>query len=204
MSGYNFTERMRKVLAMAREEAIGLDNDFVSTQHILLATISEGEGNAATVLRTLGVDLGALAERVKALSKPGHPQPQNGPDLPYTSAGKKVLELAMSEARELGHPYVGTEHLLLGLVREEKGVAARALSEAGVGLEAARTETKRLVRAQTSEVESARHAVWLERTAARRIERVEVSLRFHDGEVRQRSFTSVREAAEYLWRGGAA
>jgi ATP-dependent Clp protease ATP-binding subunit ClpC len=203
MSGYNFTERMRKVLAMTREEAVELGHDYVSTQHILLGIIAEGEGNAATVMRTLGVDLRALAERVKALSKPGQSGSRVGPDLPYTSAGKKVLELAMSEARDLDHPYVGTEHLLLGLVREAKGVAAQALGEAGVELSAARTEIERLVSAQTSQVESARRAAW-DRVTARRIDRVEISLRFHDGEVKQRSFASAREAAEYLWRGGAS
>lgn len=203
MNGYNFTERVRKALAMTREEAAKLGHDYISTQHILLGIIAEGGGNAVTVMRTLGVDLRALAERVKALSKPGQARSGNGPDLPYTSPGKKVLELAMREARDLDHPYVGTEHLLLGLLAEEKGVAARALAEAGVELSAARTETERLVRAQISEPESARRAAWLDGRRASRIDRVEISVRFHDGEVRQRSFGSAREAAEYLWRGAA-
>src|SRR6266571_4715334 len=93
MNGYNFTDRVRKVLQMAREEAARLHHEYVGTEHILLGLIREGEAVAA------------------------------GPDLPYTSRAKKVLELAMSEARELNHSYVGTEHLLLGLLREEKGIA---------------------------------------------------------------------------------
>jgi ATP-dependent Clp protease ATP-binding subunit ClpC len=145
MNGYNFTERVRKVLAMAREEAARLHHEYVGTEHILLGLIREGEGVAAAVLQNLSVDLDEIQQKIEETVKKGKAAQATGPDLPYTSRAKKVLELAMAEARELNHSYVGTEHLLLGLLREEKGIAAQVLTEIGVNLDAARTETLRLL-----------------------------------------------------------
>jgi ATP-dependent Clp protease ATP-binding subunit ClpC len=145
MNGYNFTERVRKVLAMAREEAARLHHEYVGTEHILLGLIREGEGVAAAVLQNLSVDLEEVQQKIEETVKKGKAAQTTGPDLPYTSRAKKVLELAMGEARELNHSYVGTEHLLLGLLREEKGIAAQVLTDAGVNLEAARAETLRLL-----------------------------------------------------------
>ena len=145
MNGYNFTERVRKVLQMAREEAQRLHHEYVGTEHILLGLIREGEGVAAAVLQNLNVDLDEIQQKIEETVKKGKAAQTTGPDLPYTSRAKKVLELAMSEARELNHSYVGTEHLLLGLLREEKGIAAQVLSDAGVNLDAARAETLRLL-----------------------------------------------------------
>src|SRR5579863_5315682 len=145
MNGYNFTERVRKVLAMAREEAARLHHEYVGTEHILLGLIREGEGVAAAVLQNLNVDLDEIQQKIEETVKKGKASQATGPDLPYTSRAKKVLELAMGEARELNHSYVGTEHLLLGLLREEKGIAAQVLTDAGVNLDAARTETLRLL-----------------------------------------------------------
>ena len=145
MNGYNFTERVRKVLAMAREEAARLHHEYVGTEHILLGLIREGEGVAAAVLNNLSVDLEDIQQKIEDTVKKGKAAQATGPDLPYTSRAKKVLELAMGEARELNHSYVGTEHLLLGLLREEKGIAAQVLTDAGVNLEAARAETLRLL-----------------------------------------------------------
>ncbi len=116
MNGYNFTDRVRKVLQMAREEAARLHHEYVGTEHILLGLIREGEGVAAAVLTNLNVDLEEIQQKID-----------------------------MSEARELNHSYVGTEHLLLGLLREEKGIAAQVLTDAGVNLEQARAETLRLL-----------------------------------------------------------
>jgi ATP-dependent Clp protease ATP-binding subunit ClpC len=144
MNGYNFTERVRKVLTMAREEAARLHHEYVGTEHILLGLIREGEGVAATVLQNLNVELEEIQQKIEETVKKGKAGQASGPDLPYTSRAKKVLELAMSEARELNHSYVGTEHLLLGLLREEKGIAAQVLTDAGVNLEAARAETLRI------------------------------------------------------------
>jgi ATP-dependent Clp protease ATP-binding subunit ClpC len=145
MNGYNFTERVRKVLAMAREEAARLHHEYVGTEHILLGLIREGEGVAAAVLQNLSVDLDEIQQKIEETVKKGKAAQATGPDLPYTSRAKKVLELAMGEARELNHSYVGTEHLLLGLLREEKGIAAQVLTDAGVNLDAARAETLRLL-----------------------------------------------------------
>src|SRR5687767_4971888 len=145
MNGYNFTDRVRKVLQMAREEAARLHHEYVGTEHILLGLIREGEGVAAAVLTNLNVDLEDIQQKSEETVKKGKAAAAAGPDLPYTSRAKKVLELAMTEARELNHSYVGTEHLLLGLLREEKGIAAQVLTDAGVNLEQSRAETLRLL-----------------------------------------------------------
>ncbi|HET9426599.1 MAG TPA: ATP-dependent Clp protease ATP-binding subunit, partial [Gemmatimonadaceae bacterium] len=158
MNGYNFTERVRKVLTMAREEAARLHHEYVGTEHILLGLIREGEGVAATVLQNLNVELEEIQQKIEETVKKGKAGQASGPDLPYTSRAKKVLELAMSEARELNHSYVGTEHLLLGLLREEKGIAAQVLTDAGVNLEAARAETLRILGTEMPQQGSASQA----------------------------------------------
>jgi ATP-dependent Clp protease ATP-binding subunit ClpC len=130
---------------MAREEAARLHHEYVGTEHILLGLIREGEGVAAAVLQNLSVDLDEIQQKIEETVKKGKAAAATGPDLPYTSRAKKVLELAMGEARDLSHGYVGTEHLLLGLLREEKGIAAQVLTDAGVNLDAAKAETLRLL-----------------------------------------------------------
>ncbi len=140
MNGYNFTERVRKVLAMAREEALRLHHEYVGTEHMLLGLIREGEGVASTVLDRLGIDAAKLQARLEEVVQQGRSNAPSMPDLPYTSRAKKALELAMSEARVLHHSYVGTEHILIGLLREEKGIAAQVLREAGLTLDNARAE----------------------------------------------------------------
>jgi Clp amino terminal domain, pathogenicity island component len=143
MNGYNFTERMRKVLARAREEAFNRQHMYVGTEHLLLGIIGENEGVAIGLLRTLRIDTDLLRQRVDEVVKNGPPMLAGGPDRPYTSRAKKVVELAMTEARELNYSYVGTEHLLLGLIREEKGSAAQVLVEAGASLDSVRAEMLR-------------------------------------------------------------
>src|SRR5512144_280345 len=145
MSGYNFTDRVRKVLQMAREEATRLHHESVGAEHILLAVIKEGEGVAAAVLTNLNVDCEAIRKTVENVAERGKARGAADPDLPYTSRAKKVLELAMGEARELRHAYVGTEHLLLGLLGEGRGIAAQVLADAGITLEVARAEVLRLL-----------------------------------------------------------
>ena len=145
MNGYNFTERVRKVLAMAREEAERLRHEYVGTEHILLGLIREGAGVAAEVLKNMNADLDKIRRTIEAIVTSGKAAALTGPDLPYTSRSKKVLELSMAEARDLGHNYVGTEHLLLGLIREEKGIAAQVLTDAGITLDPVRAETLRLL-----------------------------------------------------------
>jgi len=151
---YNFTDRVRKVLAMAREEAIRLQHDYVGTEHILLGLIREGEGVAAAVLQNLSVDLDQIHERVEESVRKGKATIALG-ELPYTSRAKKVLEFAMAEARDFNHSYVGTEHLLLGLLREEKGIAAQVLNSLGVSLDDARGETLKVLGSEVSPSEPA-------------------------------------------------
>src|SRR3954462_15392394 len=103
MNGYNFTERVRKVLAMAREEAERLRHEYVGTEHILLGLIREGEGVAAAVLENLSIDTEAVRKRIDEVVTKGKAVASTGPDLPYTSRAKKVLELSMAEARDLTH-----------------------------------------------------------------------------------------------------
>ena len=152
---YNFTDRVRKVLAMAREEAIRLQHDYVGTEHMLLGLIREGEGVGAAVLTNLNVDLDQIHEQVEESVKKGKATIALG-ELPYTSRAKKVLEFAMVEARELSHSYVGTEHLLLGLLREEKGIAAQVLNSLGIGMEEARAETLKVLGADAGPAQPAR------------------------------------------------
>ena len=145
MSGFNFTDRVRWVLQAAREEAARLRNGFVGTEHLLLALVRDRGGVAQRVLLSFQADLEGIRRAVESKIKQGESAIAEGQDLPYTSPAKRVLELAMSEARELNHRYVGTEHLLLGLLREEKGIAAQVLTAAGVTLERARAETLRIL-----------------------------------------------------------
>lgn len=145
MNGYNFTERTRKVLALAREESAHLRHEYVGTEHILLGMIDEGEGVGVTALQNLGVELDDLKFGIEQVVKRGQAGKQTGPDLPYTSRAKKVLELSMSQARHLNHKYVGTEHLLLGLIAEQKGIAAQVLHDKGVTLDTASAEILRIL-----------------------------------------------------------
>jgi len=143
MNGYNFTEHVRASLARAREESAALGHEYVGTEHILLGLIRERNSVGCVVMQNMEVDLQELRAAVIEIVKPGRVT-HHRHDLPYTSRAKKSLELAMSEARGLNHSYVGTEHLLLGILREQKGVAAQALNDFGVELDRARAEVLRV------------------------------------------------------------
>jgi ATP-dependent Clp protease ATP-binding subunit ClpC len=134
-----FTERARKVLRLAQEEAQRLKHDYIGTEHLLLGIIREGEGVAAKVLRNLGVNLDNARSSVESVLGRGN-RVVTG-ELGLTPRAKKVIELAVDEARHLHHHYIGTEHLLLGLVREGHGIAAGVLENLGVSLEKVRTQT---------------------------------------------------------------
>lgn len=145
MNGYNFTNAVRSVLQAARDEAISLDHEFIGTEHILLGLLRTEVGVPAAVLGALGVSVDDVRKATLDGLPRGKPGKAIGPDLPYTSRSKKVLEEAMSEARDLRDFSVGTEHLLLGLFRERKGVAAQALLGCGLTEEAVRTEIVRIL-----------------------------------------------------------
>ncbi len=144
MKKYNFTERVRKVLSMARQEAIRLQHDYISTEHVLLGLIREGEGVAAHVLGNLNANLDKVHKGIEESVRKGNATIALG-ELPYTSPAKKVLDYAVAEAHDLNHSYVGTEHLLLGLLRESKGIAAQVLNAQGVSLDDARAETLKVL-----------------------------------------------------------
>lgn len=137
-----FTERAQKVLALAQEEAMRLGHNNIGTEHILLGLIREGEGIAAKALQALNLDMEKIQKEVETLIGKGTEGTQN---IHYTPRAKKVIELSMDEARKLGHTYVGTEHILLGLIREGEGVAARVLNNLGVSLNKARQQVLQLL-----------------------------------------------------------
>jgi ATP-dependent Clp protease ATP-binding subunit ClpC len=137
-----FTERAQKVLALAQEEAVRLGHNNIGTEHILLGLVREGEGIAAKALQALGLSPEKIQKEVETLIGRGQDASQT---IHYTPRAKKVIELSMDEARKLGHSYVGTEHILLGLIREGEGVAARVLNNLGVSLNKARQQVLQLL-----------------------------------------------------------
>ncbi len=142
-----FTERAQKVLALSQEEAIRLGHTNIGTEHILLGLIKEGDGIAAKALTSLGLKFEDIQEEVEILIGTGQKQSQT---IHYTPRAKKVIELSMDEARKLGHSYVGTEHILLGLIREDEGVASRVLRNLDVSLNRARQQVLQLLGASES------------------------------------------------------
>ncbi|MDI6823615.1 MAG: ATP-dependent Clp protease ATP-binding subunit [Bacillota bacterium] len=139
-----FTERAQRVIVLAQEEARRLNHDFVGTEHLLLGLIREGQGIAAKALISLGVDLERVRQEVEKMIPRGQGAPQG--DIGFTPRAKKVvLELAAEEARMLGHNYIGTEHILLGLLREGEGVAARVLDNLGADLDRVRSQVIHLL-----------------------------------------------------------
>ncbi len=137
-----FTERAQKVLALSQEEAVRLGHNNIGTEHILLGLVSEGEGIAAKALQAIGLGADKIRDEVESLIGKGSEVSQT---IHYTPRAKKVIELSMDEARKLGHSYVGTEHILLGLIREGEGVAARVLNNLGVSLNKARQQVLQLL-----------------------------------------------------------
>jgi ATP-dependent Clp protease ATP-binding subunit ClpC len=139
-----FTERARKVLSLAQEEAQRFQHNYIGTEHLLLGLVREGEGVAAKVLSNLGVELNKVRSAVEFIIGRGDCIVLG--EIGLTPRVKKVIELAVDEARRLNHHYIGTEHLLLGLVREGEGIAAGVLESLGVRLEQVRRETLKVLR----------------------------------------------------------
>ncbi|GMU81669.1 MAG: ATP-dependent Clp protease ATP-binding subunit [Phycisphaerales bacterium] len=148
-----FTDRARKVMALANQEAQRFNHDYIGTEHILLGLVKEGSGVGANVLKNLGVDLRKVRLEVEKLVKSG-PETVTMGKLPQTPRAKRVIEYAIEEARNLNHNYVGTEHLLLGLLREQDGVAAQVLIHLGLKLEDVREEVLNLLGAGVEPEES--------------------------------------------------
>jgi ATP-dependent Clp protease ATP-binding subunit ClpC len=141
-----FTDRVKKVMQIAREESVRLGNDYVGTEHLLLGLVKEGDGVAVAVLRSMGVDLDELTATIeKAITSTGGMM-TIGQMLPFTPRAKKVLEIAANEARSMSHKYIGTEHLLLALMKDTESAAANALAAAGVEYEKVKEEIGRVLR----------------------------------------------------------
>jgi hypothetical protein len=144
-----FTERARNVLTLAQEEAQRFNHNYIGTEHLLLGLVREGEGVSAKVLTNLGIELTAVRNAVEVII--GRGQRQAMGEIGLTPRSKKVIELAVDEARRLGHSYIGTEHLLLGLIREGEGIAAGVLESLGVNLERVRSEVIRVLTGEPSD-----------------------------------------------------
>jgi ATP-dependent Clp protease ATP-binding subunit ClpA len=138
-----FSQRARQVVVLAQEEARLLNHNYIGTEHILLGLIREGEGVAAKALESLGISLDAVRQQVEKIIGRGQQAPSG--HIPFTPRAKKVLELSLREAKALGHNYIGTEHILLGLIREGSGVAAQVLVKLGADLNRTRQQVVQLL-----------------------------------------------------------
>ena len=138
-----FTDRARRVVVLAQEEARVLNHNYIGTEHVLLGLIREGEGVAAKALESLGISLEAVRQQVEEIIGQGQQAPSG--HIPFTPRAKKVLELSLREALQLGHNYIGTEHILLGLIREGEGVAAQVLVKLGADLNRVRLQVNQLL-----------------------------------------------------------
>ena len=138
-----FTDRARRVVVLAQEEARMLNHNYIGTEHILLGLIHEGEGVAAKALESLNISLEAVRQQVEEIIGQGQAAPTG--HIPFTPRAKKVLELSLREALQLGHNYIGTEHILLGLIREGEGIAAQVLQKLGADLNRVRQTVVQLL-----------------------------------------------------------
>jgi ATP-dependent Clp protease ATP-binding subunit ClpA len=147
-----FTDRARRVVVLAQEEARLLNHNYIGTEHLLLGLAHEGQGVAATALESLGISLEAVRAQVEEIIGQGQGAPTG--HIPFTPRAKKVLELSLRESKQLGHNYIGTEHILLGLIREGEGVAAQVLVKLGADLSRARGQVIGLLTGQTGGVQA--------------------------------------------------
>ena len=141
-----FTDRVKKVMQIAREEAVRLGNDYVGTEHLLLGLIKEGDGVAVAVLRSMSIDLEELSANIEKTITSTGGMMTIGQMLPFTPRAKKVLEIAANEARSMSHKYIGTEHLLLALMKDTESTASNALASAGLEYEKVKEEINRVLR----------------------------------------------------------
>ncbi len=151
-----FTDRVRRVMFLAREEAARLHHDYIGTEHLLLGIVREGEGLAATIITNLGIDLDVIRRTIESMVPSSSGSVTIG-EIPFTPRAKRVLELSVEEAKNLAHNYVGTEHLLLGLIREGEGIAARVLLEFGADFKRVKDEVVRLIGGSPRAQRGAKH-----------------------------------------------
>jgi ATP-dependent Clp protease ATP-binding subunit ClpA len=156
-----FTERARKVILLARDEAIRLGHDFLGTEHLLLGLIRDGDGLGIAMLKKLAVDIAAVKAETEKVVAVGHEfSPRS--EIPFTAGAKRVLQCAILEARSLGHNYIGTEHLLLGLIREGEGIASLVLRDFGVSVAAAKAQALELLGERQVQAASGGPPRWFE------------------------------------------
>ena len=148
-----FTERARQVVVLAREEARLLKHNYIGTEHLLVGLLREQEDVAAWALEGLGMTVEAVRDEIARIVEPGGEY--SGGQIPFTPRAKKVLELALREALSLGHNYIGTEHVLLGLVREDGGVASRVMSNLGADADTVRSQVIRMLAHRATDEPSA-------------------------------------------------
>ena len=151
-----FTDRVKKVMQIAREESVRLGNDYVGTEHLLLGLIKEGDGVAVAVMRSMGIDLEELTSSIEKTITSTGGMMTLGQMLPFTPRAKKVLEIAANEARSMSHKYIGTEHLLLALMKDTESAAANALASAGLDYERVKEEISRVLRGGESNASAAK------------------------------------------------
>ncbi|MFD0923513.1 Clp protease N-terminal domain-containing protein, partial [Saccharopolyspora rosea] len=144
-----FTDRARRVVVLAQEEARGFGHNYIGTEHVLLGLLQEGEGVAARALESLGIGSEGVRRKVEEIIGRGQQTPEG--NIPFTPRAKKVLELSLREALQLGHDHIGTEHVLLGLIREGEGVATRVLDVLGADADGIRREVLRMISASGEE-----------------------------------------------------
>ena len=181
-----FTDRARRVVVLAQEEAKMLNHNYIGTEHILLGLIHEGEGVAAKALESLGISLDAVREQVQDIIGQGQQQPTG--HIPFTPRAKKVLELSLREALQLGHNYIGTEHILLGLIREGEGVAAQVLVKLGADLNRVRQQVIQLLSGyQGKEQVAGRRATTQQQPAGRLADSRPVRPQPHAGRARRQA-----------------
>jgi ATP-dependent Clp protease ATP-binding subunit ClpC len=169
-----FTDRARRAVVIAQEEARRLRHTHIGTEHILLGLVREEDGTASGVLREAGLDLDGLRRDVTEIVAPGESRPSGG--IPFSRRAKKVLELALREALTLRHNYIGTEHILLGLLREGQGVAAQVLAKTGLGLETFRARTLEAIRLHPAERSTPETALSSGHSVDERLDRLQRSL----------------------------
>jgi ATP-dependent Clp protease ATP-binding subunit ClpA len=153
-----FTDRARRVVVLGQEEARLLNHDYIGTEHLLLGLIHEGEGVAALALESLGIRLEAVRSQVEEIIGQGQSEAASSGHIPFTPRAKKVLELSLRESQQLGHNYIGTEHILLGLIREGQGVAAQVLVKLGADLSRVRQQVIQLLSGYAGGKEAAAQA----------------------------------------------
>ncbi|MFL5478638.1 MAG: Clp protease N-terminal domain-containing protein [Gemmatimonadaceae bacterium] len=198
MAGYDFTNRVRSALIKAREEAHRRSHEYVGPEHLLLGLLAEDDTLVMDVLQNLGASSTRIEDAIDRMVESGTPTTRSRiPDLPYSSRARVVLDQAISVAHEFGDGYVGTQHLLLGLIRERHGIAAQALALQGLTEASLRREIVRLVQGEGV-------AAALDIPAPARADEVQVplsiavELRFEDGTLAKKIFTSQDEAIGFL------